>query len=235
MLAAGALALAILGGTTTLMLWGALFVFIGIYNFGAKDHPLWGSLSMAAVRGSLVLGGAALGLTRDDSSAVATDLLSFGPPWIAAGMLFGYIAVLTWFSQAEDIPAEPDAAPAAIRRLRARGNAVPVFALIGSAVTLAALGSNALGEDRSSLELTLAAVAAVAWIGYLWGFALAPLRASPPRPFPTTWRLLLGMFWLDAFLLTVFVGGLLVLVPFALLMLTWRPRPRVRPTVEVSK
>lgn len=202
----GATALAILGGFKTSATGLTLVVWIVAYNYLAKEHALWGPLAMAAVRGTLVLGGTWIAIESNSPLDI--------PPAAAAAtvLLFTYIALVTWFSQAEE------ASPKLLLR---RGRVIAFTVAIGLACIGLGFSAKLAGSEK-----WMALFIGISVVAYVSVRSLAPLRQSPPQPFPATWRLLLGIFWLDAFSMAIHVAFAWCLVPFGLLALTMRPPRR---------
>lgn len=178
---------------------GALTVAILVYDLKGKVHPVLGPVTMGAIRGMLFVGGSWVTRQSFDLSVSSA---------VAAGLTMAYVAMVTWFSQAEG---ETTSTP------RRRAEAIVAIMTIALAAWIP------IGNQLAAIDRVLWAIAgAIGMVSYLSVYATAPARSTPPRTFATTWRLLLGLFWLDAFYCLAFLEPVGAILPFALLTTTWR-------------
>ncbi len=169
-LALVAVTLAYLLGIATLGVCGTIIAFIATYNFSTKDHPIAGPLAMGAVRSSLVI----LGATQIGWHSYPPSV------WIAAVGLGGYVALVTYYSLAEDDPTR--------HSLRRRAEFVRGWVVVVAAASIF--------DAQHNGEWPWLGIAG--WLGAaLWTtHAIAPLPRGGP-PFLTTLRFLRGLFALD--------------------------------------
>ncbi len=191
----GCVALAACLDVVSLILTLVLLAWISLYNLVTKDRPFLGPATMGLVRSTLVLLGA----------AAATAGPAFpARVWLAAVLVGGYVALLTFYSMEEE-RARP-------RALRFRLALISVELLLAAGLTLWETGI-----DRTSL---------LAWsLPLLWCliYAARPLREVPPRASAVTFQLLLGLFPLDLAMLLSY--DLVIPASFCvgLWLLAWRP------------
>lgn len=178
---------------------GTLTIGILLYDLRGKVHPVLGPVTMGAIRGMLIIGGS---WVARDSFALSISSV------VAGGLSMTYVALVTWFSQAEG---QTNLAP------RRRAEALVAILTIALAAWIP------IGNQLSVIDRVLWAIGgAIAVVSYLAIYATAPARSAPPRTFATTWRLLLGLFWLDAFYCLAYLEPVQALLPLALLATTWR-------------
>jgi 4-hydroxybenzoate polyprenyltransferase len=135
------------------------FLLIMIYNGYAKERGLLGALVMGSIRfANFGLGIFAAGLTRRQFIAFPT-----GNAWAAAGILGGYVVLLTLLSQLEEKPSRPRLLICSTLMLLAPVGAWAMGPTTMAAITAGALvllvgGVAAAGAVVPSKESTMRAV-----------------------------------------------------------------------------
>ncbi len=187
-------------------LWisGAILALILAYNFLVKSHAAAGPAAMGGIRAALVILGGAVAAPE----APLLELCALLPA-LVIGI---YVASLTYLSIEEE-----RARPHELR-VRAR---VLFWLLVGGllALTIHQINRQPQGDP---LLLLLGNSAMILWTG---GFALRPLRGTPPRTETATFRLLLGLGVLDLSICLSYDLPGFAAIPLALWLAAWRPFP----------